>query len=338
MWGKSIAGLAIAHKLQQKTLIVTTTTIIRDMWLKEVKQHFGFDAGVVGSGKFNLDPPIVVGNIQTICRKIPEISSIFGLVIYDEVHRAPASTFLDVADRNKAKHFLGLSGTLKRKDGLEVIIPGLFGEDLFIPPEVNTIKPTVHRYNTAIEFSSNSLVPWALRVNDLMENPTYIDFVSNLVNVYIALGHKVLVVGDRTEFLNTLHERHKSSASYIITGQTEHRTLEYRSQVMKDVSKGKPCPLFATTSIFAEGVSLNELSVVIVTAPTNNESLVEQIAGRVQRKVEGKEECIYVDITFKGVTGRKHSQERSAIFGKNNWDVVLVGDKELRAMEKSIAK
>ena len=38
-WGKTIAGLGLIYKFAQKTLIITTTTTIRDMWVKEIKQH-----------------------------------------------------------------------------------------------------------------------------------------------------------------------------------------------------------------------------------------------------------------------------------------------------------
>lgn len=319
-YGKTIAGLGLAYRLQQKTLIVCTTTIIRDMWKEEIERFFGFTPGIIGSGKFEIDSPIVVGNIQTLTRRLPQIASEFGLIIGDECHRTPASTFLDLFDRNKAKYFLGLSGTLKRKDGLQVVFPGIFGKDVFIPPEINRMAPTVHRFRTDIEFKSNPMIPWAVRVNDLTENRTYINFVQQLMRMYVALGHKVLVVGDRIDFLNTLYEGFEGE-KYIITGQQEHSTLEYRNKVMEDVAKGPPCPLLASTSIFAEGVSLNELSAVIVTTPTNNESLIEQIAGRVQRVLEGKDECIYVDITLKGETAKRHSTERAGIYINNNWVV-----------------
>ena len=50
-WGKTFTGLAIAKKLGQKTLVVTHTIPIRSTWVKEHKKAFGFNPGIIGSGK-----------------------------------------------------------------------------------------------------------------------------------------------------------------------------------------------------------------------------------------------------------------------------------------------
>ena len=51
-WGKTFTALAIAGKLGQKTLVVTHTVPLRKQWENEVKKVFGFQPGIVGSGKF----------------------------------------------------------------------------------------------------------------------------------------------------------------------------------------------------------------------------------------------------------------------------------------------
>ena len=78
-WGKTFTGLAIAAKLGQKTLVVTHTTNLRNQWEKEVEKCFGIKAGRIGSGSFDTSSPIVVGNIQSLYRRIDEILSIVCL-------------------------------------------------------------------------------------------------------------------------------------------------------------------------------------------------------------------------------------------------------------------
>ena len=102
-FGKTIVGLGIAHKLQTKTLVICTTTAIRDMWVAEVKKWLGFTPGIIGSGKFEVEPPIVIANIQTLRNKYQEVSSTFGLVIVDEVHRSVAATFNLVLNNMKCR-------------------------------------------------------------------------------------------------------------------------------------------------------------------------------------------------------------------------------------------
>ena len=65
-WGKTFTALAIAEKLGQKTLVVTHTLALRKQWVNEVEKVFGFRPGIIGSGKVEVDTPIVVGNVQTL--------------------------------------------------------------------------------------------------------------------------------------------------------------------------------------------------------------------------------------------------------------------------------
>ena len=69
-WGKTFTALAIAGKLGQKTLVVTHTVPLRKQWENEVLKVFGFEPGIIGSGNFKISPPIVIGNIQSLYKKL----------------------------------------------------------------------------------------------------------------------------------------------------------------------------------------------------------------------------------------------------------------------------
>jgi superfamily II DNA or RNA helicase len=317
-YGKTLVGLALAHKFQTKTLIITTTTTIRDMWIAEVKKFFGFEPGVIGSGKVKTDSPIVVSNIQTLSRRLgPELNSMFGLVVVDEVHRSPANTFTKTLNALRAKHKVGLSGTLERKDGMHCVLQDYFGFDKFVGVVENVMNPTVHLYTTSMPLQANEFIPWANIVSKLVADPEYLAIVGNLTRHYVSLGHKVLVLSDRTALLETLHLEMPED-SLIITGKISKS--EDRQRIMKTVSDHeRGLALFATQSIFSEGVSLNELSCVILGAPINNDPLLEQICGRVMRNAEGKLEPVIVDIGFSGGTGIKHRNNRTAVYINKGW-------------------
>jgi superfamily II DNA or RNA helicase len=329
-FGKTITALAIAYKLQQKTLIVCTTTTIRDQWVAEIKKWFGFTPGVIGSGKFNIDSPLVVSNIQTVRKHGVELSSKFGILIIDEAHHCCAATFSQIIDESRARYTIGLTGTLKRKDGLEATFKGYFGEKIFIPAVSNTIKPKIHGFTTRIPIPGNMTVPWAHRINELLENQKYRELILNLVRTYIDIGHKVLVVSDRVEFLKWLHEN--VEGSHVIMGQGDSSKLENRDRIMGQVAKGPPTALFASISIFSEGVSLNELSCLINTTSTNNESLVEQLAGRIMRITSDKLDPVIVDIGLVGQTGIRHRSMRYACYAKNDWDIVPMTDDSMHLL------
>ncbi len=317
MFGKSIIGMGIAHNLQVKTLIVCTTTTIRDMWAGEIKKWFGIEPGIIGGGKYKLDSPIVVSNIQTLRNKAKDLTQEFGLVIVDEVHRSPAKTFTDTLNLLKARYKVGLSGTMVRKDGLHCVLQDYFGTRKYVGKVENTMEPTIHFWDLPVELNANEFIPWANKVTELVNNPIYRDSIVNLAKSYAGEGHTVLVVCDRTDLLEHGHME-TSDASLIITGKV---TGEMRQKVMDVVAAGQARILWATQSIFSEGVSLNELSCVILATPINNEPLLKQIIGRIQRQAEGKLEPVVVDIGLRGNTGKRHRTSRKGTYIAEGWSM-----------------
>ena len=281
-WGKTFTGLAIAAKLGQKTLVVTHTTTLRAQWEKEVKKVFGIDAGVIGGGKFNVEPPIVIGNIQSLYRRVDDIKEVFGTVILDEMHHVSSPTFTRIVDEMPARFKVGLTGTLERKDGRHVVFRDYFGHNVFKPPKENYLIPKIDIYKTDIRFIDGSFTPWAERINDLTHNEEYVHSVSMIAAKYAAEGHKVLVVSDRVHFLKRCANLVGDKAVSI----TGDMNFEEREEAMQEVRTSKNI-LFGTQSIFSEGISLNELSCLVLGTPVNNEPLLTQLIGRVVRKLDG---------------------------------------------------
>lgn len=322
-FGKTIVGLAIAHKLQTKTLVVCTTTAIRDMWISEVKKWFGIDAGVIGSGRFDLDSPIVIANIQTLRNKVSEVANEFGLVIVDEVHRSVAATFTKVLNNMKARYRVGLSGTLERKDGKHIVIPDYFGTKLYVAPVENTVNPTVHVYKHPFKLNMNEFIPWATILTRLMEDESYVKTVIDLAKKYAAEGHKVLVVSSRTNILERGHMETEDN-SLIITGEV--KGAENRESILNAIRTNKEAQiLWGSQTIFSEGVSVNELSVAILATPINNDPLLEQIAGRIMRLADNKLPPILVDINLSGNTGKNHANSRKSFYINAGWEIKFNG-------------
>lgn len=322
-FGKTIVGLGIAHKLQTKTLVVCTTTAIRDMWVSEVKKWLGIDAGVIGSGQFNTNSPIVIANIQTLRNRFKDVQSMFGLVIVDEVHRSVAATFNLVLDNMKCRHRVGLSGTLERKDGKHVVIPDYFGTNVYVAPVENTVDPAVHVYEHPFELNMNEFIPWSDLVTKLMSTESYNLMVRDLAVKYANMGHKVLVISSRTGILEWGHME-TADRSLIITGEV--KGAELREEILNQMrNSDKADILWGSQTIFSEGVSVNELSVVILATPINNDPLLEQIAGRIMRIADNKLPPILVDINLKGNTGRNHANSRKRFYINAGWQVKHYG-------------
>lgn len=316
-WGKTFTALAIAKKLEQKTLIITHTVALRTQWEKEIKKVFGIEAGVIGSGRYEVDAPIVVGNIQTLYKIKEKIVKTFGTLIVDECHHIPANTFNRLVDSSYARYKIGLSGTVERKDGRHVMLPDYFGHTRFTPPKENYMEPSIDVIQTKIRFMDGAKIPWANRINDLVSQEEYGKLICFLAAAYRKQGHKVLLLSDRVYFLKRVKET-LGEYCELITGEV---SLEEREQKIKKVQEGKVDILLGTQSIFSEGISVNPLSCLILATPVNNTPLLTQLIGRVIREHPGKKDPVVVDINLKGKTAEKQAKLRLGHYLQQKYDV-----------------
>ena len=315
-WGKTFTGLAIAGKLKQKTLVVVHTVALRSQWEKEVEKVYGIKPAIIGSGKFDLSGPIVIGNVQTLTRRVPDFANEFGTIILDEMHHVSSPTFKNILDKCTARYKIGLSGTIERKDGKHVLFRDYFSPKIYFPPKENYMPPKIHIIHSDIRFLDGSGTPWAKKINHLAYNEEYQHEVAIIASAMAAKGHKVLVVADRVAFLKKAAELVGDSA-IVITGETPH---EERPDMMERINTDKNV-LFGTQSIFSEGVSLDALSCLVLGTPVNNEPLLTQLIGRVIRIKEGKKDPVIIDINLKGNTARKQANNRAGYYLKQGYEI-----------------
>lgn len=313
-WGKTFTALHIAAKLGQKTLVVVHNTELRDQWIREVETLFGFKPGVISAGRFDIDAPIVVGNVQSIVKNLKKIEKAFGTLIMDEGHHCPATTFTSIVDSSHARYRIGLSGTMKRKDGKHVMFTDFFGPKVYKPPQNNTLDPTIHLLNSGISLPPAST--WADKVTKLLADPEYQDLIASMALVQARKGHKVLVIADRVEFLKNVAEMLGERAVCVI-GETDDRQAE-----IAKVENGSADIICGSRQIFSEGISVNCLSCVILAIPIANDATLEQIIGRIMRLFPGKLDPIVIDIQFKGASEKRQNQARIALYLEKGWKVL----------------
>lgn len=316
-WGKTFTGLAIAGKLGQKTLVVTHTVPLRNQWAKEVEKVYGIKPSIIGSGSFDTSGVVVVGNTQTLYRNIERVQRLFGTIILDEMHHVSSPTFSKIIDTSYARYKIGLSGTIERKDGKHVVFRDYFGSQVYKPPKENFMTPKVHVVKSEVRFMDNARVPWANRVTNLTNNEEYQHTVSLLAAAYAARGHKVLVVSDRVTFMKRCAELTGEKAT-CVTGELSH---EEREERMSDIKYGRKDILYGTQAIFSEGISLNELSCLILATPVNNEPLLTQLIGRIIRLQEEKRDPVIIDIHLKGNTARRQASARMGHYMKQGYEI-----------------
>jgi superfamily II DNA or RNA helicase len=315
-WGKTFTALHLAHKFGQKTLVVTHTTMLRDQWVDEIKALFGMTPGIIGSGTFDIeDHFIVVGNVQTVTKNISTLSKEFGTVILDEAHHVPANTFASLIDGMYSRYRIALSGTMERTDGKHVIFRDYFGDKIYKPPQSHTMNPTVKIINTGMRLPSD--VTWVEKINALLYDEEYQSFIASMAKIQIHHGHSVLVVADRTEFLEKVKEKVGETCT-LVTGDTSY---DERKQIIEQLETGQKMCVAGSRQIFSEGISINRLSCVILAVPTSNPISLEQIIGRVMRLHPDKPDPVVLDIAFSSPVEKRQGALRMGFYMDKGWKI-----------------
>ena len=130
--GKSILGLYLASQLSCKTLIVVHKDDLVDGWKKDIALAFDgkVHAGLIKAKSRDVGHFLTIATVQTLNRlseeELEKLYSTFGLVIQDEMHHCPASSYSIVANF-RPKYRLGLTATPERSDGLDHIMNLYYG-------------------------------------------------------------------------------------------------------------------------------------------------------------------------------------------------------------------
>ena len=133
--GKTIMGLNIISKLKKKTLIVVHKEFLLRQWIERIEQFLPTaKVGRIQGSIIDVEgKDIVIGMLQSLSMKDypSEVLSSFGLTVYDECHHISAEVFSRVLFKVVTKYGLGLSATMKRKDGLTKVIKMFIGEVVY---------------------------------------------------------------------------------------------------------------------------------------------------------------------------------------------------------------
>jgi superfamily II DNA or RNA helicase len=315
-FGKTFTGLSILGKLQQKSLVIVHTLALKEQWGAEVQKVYGFTPSFIGAGTFDTSKPITIANTQSLYRiPVERLNKTFGTVMVDECHHIPAKSFSDLVDSSWAKYKIGLSASARRKDGLHVLFQDYFGNTVYKPPKENDLIPEVHRISLNIRFADGNQ-SWAEKLSDLVDFDDYQKQIAMIAAYYASIGHKVLVVSSRTKLLERMHELTPKNSVCVIGDIKKDR-----NKLVNTIRTGEADILYGSTNIFAEGISVEEFSCLVLATPMNNEPLLEQLIGRVIRRKEGKKSPIVVDPQLEGVTVSKQQNLRKGYYMRSGYTI-----------------
>jgi superfamily II DNA or RNA helicase len=277
------------------------------------------DIGIIGGGKWKIGNLFTVGMVQTLVRRIPQLHKIqneFGILILDEAHHCPASTFMKVIGCFNPIKMYGLTATPYRRDSLQALMFQTLGDEIVrIPIEEvekygGAMRPTVKykafKHPHHIEDANTNRI----MTNNIMVNDRRNHMIVGDVLREAAQDNICIVVSNRKKHCEILYDL--LSIGWDKTGiATGDYNKKYVSEQIERLNSGEITVLVCTDQLLGEGFDYAPLNRAFLGAPFRSEAKCEQIIGRIQRPAPGKKDALvydYVDINIGVIQNQFYSR------------------------------
>ena len=326
--GKTVIACATIAHHGTATLILVDRKPWIEQWTSRLCEFLNIDKesiGHMGSGTRQLKGSIDVVMIQSLARleNPAEVFAKYGLVVVDECHHLPAVTFETCVRSAPTRHWLGLTATPYRRDGLEGIIAMQCGPVRF---EMNASTPEdeansrrilfAHPTTSALTTANASTIQQIFA--ELVADEDRTDLICHNVRESVRAGRVCLVLTQRTEHIERLVNRltELDVSAHVLRGGLGKRAIAPVNEAIASRRMGEGIVVVATGSYLGEGYDWPELDTLFLAFPFAFKGRVVQYVGRLLRTAAGKEDIElhdYVDASIP-VLVRMYQKRRRVYF------------------------
>lgn len=310
--GKTIIGLDVFASLHQKMLWLTHTNRLANQVVERIVGTDEFpplfpdvdrkEIGFIGGGKESIGERITIGMIPTLVRRevqLPEIGRKFGLVLIDEAHHVPASTFLKVLKNFSSYYLYGLTATPYRRDNMEDVMFATIGlaNSIVSRKEVKKrggiITPTVIKRIVPAPFFGGNDFHYIIKELVIPNEKRIVMIVTDVLREAYK-GSYCIVISTRKVYCEELFELISKHWPKTIIATGDYSRKHNDEQVLK-LERGEATVLVTTFELLGEGFDVQKLNRGFIALPFRERARVEQSIGRIQRTCEGKTDAIMYD-------------------------------------------
>jgi len=350
--GKTVLALYIISMLKKKTIVIVHKDFLMTQWRDRIQQFLP-DAriGKIQQNTIDIEnKDIVLAMVQSLSQKEydSDVFSSFGLAVFDECHHLGAEVFSKSMAKVASKYMLGLSATPDRKDGLRKVFEWYIGPMVYsskTDKQEDYIETRIYEYtNDDLQYSKidkiytkNGPKPCMPKmINNISDCIHRNLFINDLIKIEYEKGRKILVLGDRREYLNRTEKWIKENINPDIVGQYVGgmKPSELRDSQEKDIILG-------TYSMASEGMDIPKLNTIVLASPKSD---VVQSVGRILREKADvrKFHPLVIDIldTHPNLTlFSKQCDKRIIYYKKSNHEIhVYKNDGSKEKLEKRKSK
>ena len=333
-FGKTSCALYIACALGKRTMVICHKEFLVNQWVERIQQFIP-DAriGIVRQKRCEVEGyDIVIASLQSIAmRDYPEGSfDTVGFVIVDEAHHIAAEVFSQALPKVTSAVMLGLSATLRRKDGLTKVIHWFMGNTVHsirTRKDVTNVEVQVYKYydphpeygreivlfrdKLCIPKMMNAVCAFAPRNNTL---------VNEIVRIKKSEPSRVfLILSDRRGHLEDLKYRidlhNMGTSGYYVGGM--------RQIDLDETARG--CDfIFATNAMAAEGLDIPRLDTLVLATSSAD---VTQAVGRILRGHGARKvHPLVLDFVDNFSIFQRQFYKRSTYYKRNGYKINFLND------------
>lgn len=342
--GKTVMGMSLLPILMQRTLWLTHTDRLfkqsYERCMEFIPSITKEDIGNIGDSKWTVGNIITFGMIPTLVRNLDRVSELrdhFGLIILDEAHHCPASTFLKVIMLLNPYFMYGLTATPYRRDGLEDLMFQVLGP---IRAEIareevarykGTISPTIIytpvSFGPRVEISNTAKI---LKNNVIFNVKRNLRIKDDVVREAEA-GNFCIVASGRKAHCDVLYELIKKEwpRTGIATGKYSKKKVDAEVEAFNN---NEITVLITTPELLGEGFDIDFLNRLFIATSFRTEARTEQLVGRIQRFHPNKKDALvydYVDENIGVFTNQfysKYKDCRSNVYQRLGLQVISYSD------------
>ena len=315
--GKTVMTLWLIAQLKLRTLILVNSTFLLRQWEEECIRFLEYTPGIIGDGTFTIND-ITIATFQSARKqeRLDQIKDKFSLVIVDECHRVPANTFRNVLNSIIAYYKLGITGTPKRKDGLEFIGKWLLGSKVLVNEYDDTMVPEIVLVKTGIKLPEAD--GYVECLNMMEEDSKLIKLIKK--NIDASNNRHHLILSFRLTTVDLLTQEFPEAL--VVTG---HTSKEDRKDLNEKVKDSK---IIITTTL-QEGANIPNLDTLHLIHPNNNLPMLEQRIKRINRPLDNKKVPLVFDYWYtqgkcKGFSVQHQQMKRLAFYNNKGYKVHVI--------------
>jgi superfamily II DNA or RNA helicase len=314
-----------SHKIM---LLVPSINLVDQM--KDDMMSYGIPGDLIG--KFygyekNLEPPIIVSTWQSMMNN-PQLAKMFTAILVDEAHGLKSDEIKGVALKAvNAEYRLGFTGTLPEDKAEYMLVEGVTGRvlDQVLPKQLIAEKSISDLTINMIRLNYPQSIVDRLSQDTYDAEKTFIEndesrnkLLINVAKIHADNGQNVLLLVKKIDHGKKLVEMLEARGikSPFIYGETPP---EERQQLRRDLEKAGGNIVVASVGVFAVGVSINRLHVVIFGSAGKSKIKTLQAVGRGLRLHSTKSKLQLYDVSENLKFSKDHTNDRKKYYKRNEF-------------------